>query len=357
MVLNLIAQQLETMVEAAEKYSIRRKCKAVTALFSYAVWRYRDGQREQLGILFRLFKAMVPWVHCGAWGLFRVDRSVFMWCRVEPLVATLLDEGGPDSLKHAIVLASPYLPWRQFNNHDHLIKLWAAVAVTVPFTSGIGQSVVDTLFQLADDPSLQPHIPVGMWSWLAKHPSLPPVCLGRFHGSTGRVVRVVRAFGDIEILKSYLLLIWSEWDEPRRNGLHEMCALLREDFSRTGMGYYRQDLLRQLNYVLERLDLGPEHLRPRLETHDILRMKEQYGKLREVLLEVDREATVTLIREPPVLIVPFSPLTTADRYRMSLDFYVCTPSSVSVVACLDRSSLLLPTPNSQGGRCRSYSWS
>jgi len=260
MVLSLITQRLKVMVETADGSSIHQKRKAITTFLPYAVWRYQDGQHGLLGILFHLLK--VPWKHRKIWGLglILLNRPMLMWSHVEPLVATLLSEGSPVSLKHAIVLASPNLPWKQFTDRRHLIQLWAVAVLMVPYTNEIGQSVVDTLLQIAGDPSLQPHIPAGMWSWLTKCPSLPPVCLGCFHGSTARVVRVVRALRDIEILKSYLLLIWSEWDESWPNGLYEMRASVREDFSGTGMGYYRQDLLRRLDYVLGWLGLGPGHL-------------------------------------------------------------------------------------------------
>ena len=279
------------MVEADED-SIHQKRKAITAFFPYAFWRKRDGQHELLDTIFHLFGAMVIQMRHETLGLPLSDGRMFMWRRIGPLVATLLNEESPIPLKQAIILASPYLPWKNFTNNKNLIRLWGAAASTVPYTNDIGRSVVDALLQIADDPSLQPHIPAGTWSWLTKQPSLPPICLGRFRGSTESIVRAVRALGDIEILKSYLLLIWSEWDEPRWIGLYEMDALLREEFGGTGMGYHRQDLLRRLDYVLGRLDLGPEHLHPGPDTRAVWRMKEEYGKLREVLLDVDGEVTI-----------------------------------------------------------------
>jgi len=275
------------MVKATDERSIHRKRKAIT---TYAVWWYRDGQQGLLDILFRLFR--VPWEHRKPWGpdLFLRSQPAFIWCHIEPLVATALSEESLVSLKHDMLLASPYLPWKQFKNHTHLIQLWAAVASIVPYTNDIGQSVVDTLLQIADDPSLQPHMPADMWSWLKKRPSLPPVCSGCIHGSTRRVVRVVRALGDIEILQSYLLLIWSEWNNPQWDAVKEMCASLQEDFSGIGMGNYRQDLLRRLDYVLGQLDLGPEHIHPAFDTLIVRRMKEKYRMLREMLLRVGRKA-------------------------------------------------------------------
>jgi len=347
--LSLITGKLNTMAGAPRRDSIRSKCKAVTALFPYAVWRGRDGQRGLLGTLFQLFGAMVWQGQDEVASLFSLramasDRRAFMWHCVEPLVAVLLNEESPISLKQAAILASPYLPWKDFTNNEHLLQLWAMAAPEVPYTNDIGQSVVDTLLWIANDASPRLHIPVGMWSWLNKRPSLPPVCLGRFYGFTQDAMRAVRTLKDVEILKSYLLLIWSEWDEPWWVGFSEMCALLREDFGGIGMGHHREDLLRRLDYVLGRLDLGPEHLHPKLTAHLIWCLRKRYEKLRDVLREVDGEAKISLIRElNPGLIVFFGPLTTADVYRVPFDFYVFTPYSVSIVAHLDRSSLILPT--------------
>jgi len=338
------------MTKGASRNSIRLKHKAITTLFPYAVWRERDDQLELLGTLLHLYGAMVWRGQHEFLGLLpphvaASNRRAFMWRRIEPIVATLLGEESPGSLKQAIILASPYLPWKDFASNIQLIQLWAVAASKVPYTNDIGQSVVNTLFRIANDPSPYLRIPVGMWSWLNEHPSLPPICLGRFYGFTRDVVRAVRALGDIEVLKSYLSLIWSEWDEPRWFDLGGVCASLREDFCGIGMGHHRQDLLRHLDDALERLDQDLESLHPKLDSHVLQRSKKRYGKLREALREVDRKAEVARIRELSGLVDLFGLLTTADMHRALLDFYVCTPYSMSIVVCIDRSSLLLPTPN------------
>ena len=326
MILDLIVQELEAMLKATDGSSIRLKRKAITTFFSYAVRQERDGQQKLIDTVLPLFRVEVVRGHTVS--TLPLFGLTIMWHHIEPLISTVLNEENYISLKQVIILASPNLPWGRFVNPRHLIQPWAAAASAIPYTDDIGQSVVDALLQIAADPSLQPHIPADMWSWLNRPSSLPSACLGRFRGSDGQVVQVVRALGDIEILKSYLLLIWSEWDEPWQSGLNEMRASLREDFSGIGMGHHRQDLLRRLDDVLEQLDPEPEHLH--FDTDAFQRMKNEYGELREVLLEVDRKAGVTLIRGFPVLIVIFGPLTPADRYRVSLDFYVCNPSSVSI---------------------------
>jgi hypothetical protein len=279
------------MIETTELGTIHFKRKAITAIFPYAAWRARDGQHEMLETFFRVARVS------GRWG--------FMWRRVKLPFVALLGEDTPVSLKRAAVLASPHMPWDNFTNDQHLVQLWAAAASIVPQTNEIGQSVVDALLHIASRDALRPHIPTDMWSRLNERPFPSLVCWQRFRETQRCVVQTVRALGDIETLKSYMLLVWSEWDYLGFLGLHEMCASIQEDFSGIGMGGYREDLLRHLDHVLSQLDLGLEHLQqrePSLEEDDIGQMRYEYGELKNVLLEVDREAAAAMIRELPRLI-------------------------------------------------------
>jgi hypothetical protein len=123
-----------------------------------------------------------------------------------------LNEESPVSIKQAFILMSPHLPWVwKMGGHEDWVQQWAAAASAVPYTDEIGQSVVDTLLHIASNTSLQPHIPIDMWSWLRKSPSLPPICAGRYWGSFSHVIKIVQGLGDIETLTAYLHLIWSEW--------------------------------------------------------------------------------------------------------------------------------------------------
>ena len=288
----LILQRLRTMVNATHPdpiYSIR---KALTVLFLYAA-------QQESGIQHRMFDAFLRAARTSG-------QSGFMWHRIRLPFTTLLDGGSPVHLKQAAVLASCYLPWWNFLNDEHLIQLWAVAAVEVPYTDKVGKSVVDTLLQIASNGSLRPHIPVGMWLWLNKKPILLPTCIGRLQGSSRVVVQAVRGLGDKETLKSYLLLVWSEWDPIHSEGvhnysgqyashqksLHEMCISIREDFSGIRMREHREDLLQRLDHILGQLDLGLSHLqqyKPSLSGDSILQMKEQYGELKRVLLEVGRK--------------------------------------------------------------------
>jgi len=270
------------MVEATNPDPIYLKHKAISVLFPYAVWQEQEGQHEMLNIFLQVAE---------------ISAQVgFMWHHIEPLVTRLLNADSPIPLKQAIILASPYMPWWQFTNGEYLIQLWAGAALEVPYTDNIGRSMVDTLLRVTYSDALLPHIPDDMWSWLNKLPPLNPVCWGRYWGTYQDVVQTIRTLGDIEILKSYFLLVWSEWDDLRPGGFFEMCISIRGDFSGVGMGDHRQDLLQHLDHVLDQLDLGLEFLqqhKPSLNVGDIWSMKDRYGRLKKILLEVDGQARVT----------------------------------------------------------------
>ena len=211
-----------------------RKRKSISALLPYAVWLERRGNYEMLDALL-----------CGA----RASKRL-MWIRTKPFLPTLFNKASPQ----AIVPVSPHVGWRRltFTDHKDMISRWAAAASAIPYTEEVGQSVVDALLHIASNDSLRPHIHVGMWVWLEKRPSLPPECFGRSRGTGWKVVRHIRALGDIEILKSYFLLVWSEWDPifGWSEGLAEMQASIREDFNGLEMGRHREDLIERLDHVL-----------------------------------------------------------------------------------------------------------
>ena len=284
------------------------------------------------------------------------DEWGFMWSRIKPLVVTLLGECSHVSLKQDAILVSPHLPWRSWNFADdkHLVQLWAAAALAVPSADGINQSIVDTLLQIASNGTLRPHIPIGVWSLLNKRSSLPPICYGRNMGSRRKVAQTIRALGDAETLTSYLLLVWSEWDWIYEDARDAMSASIREDLSGIGMGHHREELLHHLDQIFGQLDLGLRHLqrhKPNLNMFHIWMAREHYGMFREVVLEVDGEATRLLTRESPVSIVLSILLNVVDLLRIPLDVYVRAPSSVPLVArvivALHRSPPLPTLPANQ----------
>jgi len=264
------------MVDAADPGPIRIRAKAITAIFPYAAQQEKNGKNEMLDMFLRAAGAS--------------RKQGFMWHRITPPIAVLLGGENPVSLKRAVILASPHLQWWNPTIDGRFVRLWAAATRAVPYTHDLGPCVVDTLLLIASQDSLRSHIPADMWSWLNKRPVLPPTCAGGSQGTKRNVVQTVRRLGDIEILTSYLLLVWSEWNYLYPDGLDEMCASIREDFGGIGIGQHRKDLLQHLSRVLGQLDLGLGYIRQHkqgLGEDDIQSMKGQYGRLKEALLEVD----------------------------------------------------------------------
>jgi len=154
-------------------------------------------------------------------------------------------------------------------------------------------------------------------------------------------MQTVRILKDIEILKSYLVLVWSEWDSLG-SGFFMMCDSIREDFGGVELYLHRADLTQRLDHVLGQLDRGLEYLQqhePELDEDEVQRRKGQYGELRAILLEVDRSA---FTRTSSGLIVRISPLTPVYAHRIPLDVHVCAPHPVSVVGCPGHSVLVPP---------------
>ena len=321
--LGLITGELETLVEARDLDTLRRKRKAVTILFPYVMLRERGQQYAILDVFLYAVKAIQP--------------VRFWWRHVRPFMNALFDGTSRVSTKQALVLISPYIPWREWSFGEGPAQAWAAAVSTVQRREEIAPSVVDALLQIASIKPLLRHIPGDAWSWLTLRPSLPPTFKGRNVGSVSYVVQMVRDLKEVEILKSYLLLIWSEWDSLYDDGYFRMRISIREDFSGIGMNSHRTDLLQRLDYVLAQLDRGLEHLqqgKPDLNEVDLQGRKNQYGALREILLDLDREALGVLTRMSLRLTTLFELLTHVDTYRITFDVHVCAPDCLPVVGRL-----------------------
>lgn len=317
------------MVKATNQELIRSKHKAISALFPYAVRLGRRGKQRLADISLRA--AMV------------LGSRRFIWRLAKPHIMGLANTQSSLSLNWLITLASPHVSWHDEPYDGNMVARWAAAVSGVPYTEEAGHRVVDTLLHIASVDSLRSHIPVGIWTWLKEQPTLPPECLGRSRGSGEDVVRQVRALGDTEILKSYLFLVWSEWDhvdDQQSGGLTEMQASIREDFSGAEMWGHREDLIKRLDHILEQLDRGLDYLqqhKPSLDTHHIPRAETQYGELKRMLLGIGVEAMDALAREVPEPI-SFGLMILMDMRRTPLDFHVRSASSMSVIR-LERLSL------------------
>ena len=178
----------------------------------------------------------------------------------------------------------------------------AAAALATPYSEEVRYTVIDVLLQIVLNNSLRPHVPVELWAWLKRQPSPSPVIPRReARATTLDAVRHIRELGDIEILKPYLLLSWSEWTPHCDSGIAEMETAIREDFWGTTARRHRKDLAERLDRIL----FEPPRASERFGRHyclehrdDIKRAQRQYGRLRRVLREVDRSALEVLPRMP-----------------------------------------------------------
>jgi len=225
---NLITGRLKNMDTGWYAQEIAPRSKAIAALLPYAARREADGEGAMIDAILCFIRASDP-----------------QGFTIEP-TGTLFDEGSPDSLNRVITLVSPYAPWNHKSSHGSMVTRWATAVLAIPFTEEVEQSIVDTLLQIASNNSLQSYIPTDVWALLKKRPRLPPVCKGQLVGTTWGVVRRARELGDIEILKSYFLLVWSEY-ATYPEGLTSMQASIMEDFSGIEMGGHRKDLIDQLD--------------------------------------------------------------------------------------------------------------
>ena len=307
---------------------LRSKCKAISTLFPYAIRLEKGGQQQMVDAILRAA---------------RVSESIsegFKWRHIGTYITAVFGESSPPSLDRAITFSSPYVPWYEGSNSQHAVARWAAAALAVPYSEEVVQNVVNTLLRISDIGTLHSHIPIGIWEWLKKRPSLPPVCRGRSSGSWPSTVLYIRGLGDIEILKSYLLLIWSEWDCLNPAGLLEMQIAIREDFGGVTMWYHRDDLLERLDHVLGELDRGLAYFaqhKPQIDKDEIQKRKEQYGELKNVLLEVEKEMMKPLIRTSCKSIPPdCNILILVGEYRNPRGLCLCPASSVPMISRLQR---------------------
>jgi len=307
----LITQKLDSMAEDPDLEVILSKRKAISSLFPYAVFLEQCGQRRMVDAISRTA---------------RVTRSEkFMWYRVQPFIAKMFDEPNPPSLNWVLGLVSPRLPWYDEPSNENMVVR----RVTVSHPEEDCWSVANELLGIAFIDSLHSNIPHGfLWQ---------PKTTG------GDLTDRVRAFGDIGILKSYLLLVWSKWGhiDDQSGGLTDMKTLVREDFYGIGMDRHRKDLIEWLDYVLQELDSAYRTERKEGFCGDATQRKGQCEEFRRVLLEVDGEAVDTLTRKPTSSI-RFRLLTPAVTCRVPPNLRLRSASPVSVISHSGNFRLLSP---------------
>ena len=224
-----------------------------------------------------------------------------MWYRAQRYLRSLFSKPSPFIPDRVILSLSPYVAWGDELCDEVMVSRWTAATLATPHTEDVSRSVVDTLLQIAMACTPQLHIPIHIWAWLKKRPSLPPVCLGRNQGNNPSIVRRIRRLRDVEILKSYFLVIWSEWEWLYDSG-NEIHTSVSEDFGGIGMWCHREDLVKRVDYILQQLDRGWEYLKqynPLADESRVQAGKTDYEKLRNTLLKVDRKAMEALISTSP----------------------------------------------------------
>jgi hypothetical protein len=289
-ILRLINRKLRSTTPDADDRLSCRKHRAITTIFLFAASLEGDELQSISGATLRAIGII--------WNRYRDT-----WVPAMQYITALLKEPSPPSLNLVIILAAPDVAWRNLLDGRTAVDRWATAVLAVPYTEEVGQSVVDATFQIASEDSLRPHIPIGIWALFKERPSLPPECLRRERGAHPNVIRHIRGLGDLEILTSYFLLVWSTRCFPPSEAFDVMEISIREDFCGTWMGQHRQDLVERLKHVLREFSRGNDHISGRfpwyVDKDDIRKATQRYGKLKDVLAEVERKAAMNLTRTFP----------------------------------------------------------
>ena len=264
------------MIQAADFIAIISKRKAINTLLPYAIHLEQGGQQGMINAILRAARVSDSNVQ---------SIGEFMWHRVVLYISRLFDKQSPTSLNRVITLISPYVPWDSALYDTTAVARWATAAMAIPYTEEVGQSVIDALFQIAFVDILRPHIPLDIWKWLKRRPPLPRFYHGDFKGWCGNTVRYVGRLRDVEILKSYFLLLWRDWCTPP-SGRTEMERSIRENLGGMGGKQHREDLIKHLDQVLAQLD---QRLIYFPDDTCWKESKERYTKLKGALLEVERQ--------------------------------------------------------------------
>jgi hypothetical protein len=256
-----------------------------------------------------------------------------------------------------MVLLAPNmgLSRKSLSDSQDVVSKWVAATSIAPHTEEVARSVVDTLTQIAHNPSLRQLIPAHVWSWLNERPSLPPVYKRHWEGGDLHTVRKIRALNDIGTLTSYLILTWSEWESLDSDHFAEMRMLVREDFNGIGMGCHRAELIQRLDYILGELDRRSRRTDTNLEDDKLWRnkvgpssqvMRGRYREFRRVLQEVDQKATEILYRMPPSFIF-FSLLILVELQNPTPPSCAPCPSCAHNLAfgTIGRAVLFTPVPH------------
>ena len=222
-----ITQKLESMAEDPDPVLINSKRKAISALFPYAVFLEQGGQRRMVDAISNAAKA--------------TRSRKFMWYRAKPFITAMFNKPNPPSLSWILGLVSPRVHWDDGVGGKGVIAKKAAATLETSQLDEDGWTVSSGLTRVGFIDPLHPDLSHGL-PWEPE--------------SREDLTDRVRALGDVEILKSYLFLVWSKRGpiDDDRGGLAEMRTLLQEDVSGIEMGHHREELVERLDHVLQGLD-------------------------------------------------------------------------------------------------------
>ena len=270
--------------------------KPLTCIFSYAVIAAEGGDT-------RLLDEVLLAVRRSSQGSSWVRRHISL------LINGTLT-GWSDVRLRITLCALPYLEDAWFHAADKypFILRWESAASHIKSTQETGQSVVEVLLRMACAYQWRPHITTEAWKWLKRRPQLPPVCRARSLccNDLGAISKV-ESLRDTEILKDYLIVVWSEWDWLAPWVCSYMCDVIRKRFRGERKRGHRDELRDRLVHIQKQLDLGLDHLRKQGSEMSVAYFrptKEAYEALLETLSEVEslqisRESTPDRDLEPP----------------------------------------------------------
>ena len=148
------------------------------------------------------------------------SESILRWRHIGTRITGLFDELSLPSLNRAITLTASFAG-RDRLKFQNATARWAAAVLAVQYSKpGWLQRFRHTVTGFRCD-SLRTHVPVDVWTLLKKRPSLPPMHWERSVASERLVFHRIRGLGDIETLKSYLLIFF-------QNGIPFTGMVLRE---------------------------------------------------------------------------------------------------------------------------------
>ena len=281
-VLDQITQNLAAMVPHNGAPTIS-ECEAICALIPYAMFLEQHGQQTVPNAIIHVV---------------RTSKDYYFMSSITSYITTLLGKPPSHFRSWLTMLAAPFADWEDEVHREDAVAEWVAAASRVRDTASeeVIRSVVGTLMQITNIRPPWPHIPNEIWSWVKKWQTLPLMDQGRFCETSPETVHYIRGRGDLEIFKLYLLA-WLVWYFPSADDFREVEDLIKIDFNGTGMDFtgiwmwrHREDLLDLLDRVLREMVKG----------RDSEGLK-RYGRLRQVLLEMDIHAEDELPCKPQII--------------------------------------------------------